>query len=53
MMNFNALKLMNRLDAILLMLLLATEKFADLVDKKLKDLARIIKSSRRDPHGRR
>jgi hypothetical protein len=32
MMNFNTLKLMNCLDAIHLMLLLAAAKFADLVD---------------------
>jgi hypothetical protein len=48
---FNALKLMNRLDAIRLMLLLAAAKFADVVDEKLKDPARITKSSCRDPHG--
>jgi hypothetical protein len=32
---------------------LVDEKFADLVDESLKDPARITKSSRRDPHGRR
>jgi hypothetical protein len=34
-------------------LLLAAAKFADLVDENLKDPARMTKSSRRDPHGRR
>jgi hypothetical protein len=37
----------------LVLLLLAAAKFADLVDENLKDPARITKSSRRDPHGRR
>jgi hypothetical protein len=32
---------------------IADGKFADLVDENLKDPARITKSSRRDPHGRR
>jgi hypothetical protein len=36
-----------------LLLLSAAAKFADLVDGNLKDPARITKSSRRDPHGRR
>jgi hypothetical protein len=36
-----------------LLLLSAATKFADLVDGNWKDPARITKSSRRDPHGRR
>jgi hypothetical protein len=43
---------MIRRDAVSL-LLSAVAKFADLVDENLKDPARITKSSRRDPHGRR
>jgi hypothetical protein len=39
--------------SIRLMLPLVPAKLVDLVDENLKDPARITKSSRRNPHGRR
>jgi hypothetical protein len=45
--------LMTNSAKVIWLLLLAATKFADLVDKNLKDPARITKSSRHDPHGRR